>query len=250
MGRLQITRRRPNALRAAIACALLAAATAGATIRVADAADSQPAVQLAYAVPGSAADANVRAYPTPFTRTALRAADTELFPKWHAAIVRMDLQLGGVSPASISADSAAKARDVFNRIAEQVAARSGFDRLVAANDLINAVPYRTDQEVYGVSDYWATPIEMLAAGGGDCEDHAIAKLAALKQAGVAADKLRLVVGIDTTDGKAHAMAVVELDGIVYVLDGRMNHVVAWGSAEMHFRPLYAVDFRKAWIYRS
>ena len=249
MGRLQITNGRLNALRATAACALLAAATIGATVRGADAADPQPAVQLAYAVPGPAA-AQARAYPTPFTRTALRAVDTELFPKWHAAIARMSLQLDGAAPAPMPADRAAKAHDVFNRIAEQVATRSGFDMLVAANELINAVPYRTDQEVYGVSDYWATPIEMLAAGGGDCEDHAIAKLAALRQAGVAADKLRLVVGIDTANGKAHAMAVVELDGIAYALDGRANRVVAWDSAALHFRPLYAADFRKAWIYRS
>jgi len=248
MGRLQIIRRRLNVLRATAICTLLTAAMIGTAVRGADAADSQ-AVQLAYAVPGPAV-AKARAYPTPFTRTALRAVDAELFPKWHAAIARMNLQLGGVSVTPISADRAATARDDINRIAEQVSAQPGFDKLVAANDLINAVPYRTDQEVYGVSDYWATPVEMLAAGGGDCEDHALAKLAVLKQAGVAADKLRLVVGIDTTDGKAHAMAVVELDGTAYALDGRTNRVVAWDSAALSFRPLYAADFRKAWIYRS
>jgi len=148
------------------------------------------------------------------------------------------------------AGRAAKVRDAFNRVVEQAAAQSGFDMLVTTNTLINAVPYRTDQEVYGVSDYWATPVEMLAAGGGDCEDHAIAKLAVLKRAGVSADSLRLVVGIDTATGKAHAMAAVELDGTAYVLDGRTNRVVAWGAAELHFKPLYAAGFSKAWIYRS
>lgn len=250
MGRLEITCGTTNALRATVACMVLVAATLGAMPRVATAADSQPLVQLAYAVPNPVNTTSAPAYPTPFARTTFRAADAGLFPKWYAAVTRTDLQLNGVSPASMSDDRAAKVRAVFNRIVERVATQSGFDMLVATNKLINAVPYRTDQEVYGVSDHWATPVEMLAAGGGDCEDHAIAKLAALKQAGVSADKLRLVVGIDTATGKAHAMAVVELDGMAYVLDGRTNRVITWGAAELHFKPLYAAGFHKVWIYRS
>lgn len=250
MGHLDIASGTPNALRTAVACVAMVATTLGALPRVAAAADSRPAVQLAYAVPGPVAVTSAPAYPTPFARAAFRAVDAELFPKWHAAVARTDLQLNGVSPASMSAGQAATIRDAFNRIVEQAAAQSGLDLLVAANKLINAVPYRTDQEIYGVSDYWATPIEMLAAGGGDCEDHAIAKLAVLKRAGVSADRLRLVVGIDTATGKAHAMAVTELDGIAYVLDGRTNRVVAWGGPELHFKPLYAAGFRGAWIYRS
>ena len=250
MGRLEPACGTSNALRATAACMLLAAATLGAIPRAATAADSQPLVQLAYAVPRPVSATETLVYPTPFARTAFRTVDAELFPKWHVAITRMELQLNGTSPASMSADQAAKVRDAFSRIIEHVAAQSGFDMFVATNKLINAVPYRSDQEVYGVSDYWATPVEMLAAGGGDCEDHAIAKLAVLKQAGLSADKLRLVVGTDTITGKAHAMAVVELDGIAYVLDGRTDEVATWGSAELHFKPLYAAGFHKAWIYRS
>lgn len=249
MARLEIIRALPKTLSTIVACTLVALTICAAN-RTAAAADSQPPAQLAYAVPGPANAAGIPAYPTPFARAGFRTVDAELFPKWHGAITRASLQLNGASPLSIPADHAANARDAFNRIVEQVAAQSGFDMLIAANALINAVPYRTDQEIYGVSDYWATPVEMLAMGGGDCEDHAIAKLAALKQAGVPEDRLRLVVGIDTANGKAHAMAVVELGGIAYALDGRANRVAVWSDAEAHFRPLYAAGFRKAWIYRS
>jgi len=217
---------------------------AGTTTRMAAAADTPP-VQLAYAVPGPAMNTSS----APIART-FRAVDADLFPKWHTAITRTDAQLRGAVPASISAGKAAKVRDAFDRIVQRVASQSGFEMLLTVNELINAVPYRTDQEVYGVSDYWATPIEMLAADGGDCEDHAIAKLTILRQAGVSADKLRLVVGIDTTTGKPHAIAMAELDGISYALDGRTNRVVAWNGADLHFKPLYAAGFRKAWIYRS
>lgn len=250
MARLEITRRTHNTLRTvgAAACILLAAVTIGAPPRAAAAADSQPLLQLAYAVPGPANAAGIRATHAPFAQSAFRTVDAGLFPKWHAAIARTNLQLSGT--AAIGPRETQRARDAFKRIVEQVTAKSGFDMLVAANALINTVPYRADQEVYGTSDYWATPVEMLTMDGGDCEDRAIAKIVALKQAGVSEDALRLVVGIDTATGKPHAMAVAELDGVAYALDGRTNRIAIWGGTEMRFRPLYAAGFQKVWIYRS
>jgi predicted transglutaminase-like cysteine proteinase len=44
---------------------------------------------------------------------------------------------------------------------------------------------------YGVEDYWATPVEALSRGAGDCEDYAIAKYFSLKIMGVAEEKLRI-----------------------------------------------------------
>lgn len=33
--------------------------------------------------------------------------------------------------------------------------------------------YATDNQLYGVDDYWATPAETIAKGAGDCEDFAL-----------------------------------------------------------------------------
>jgi predicted transglutaminase-like cysteine proteinase len=44
------------------------------------------------------------------------------------------------------------------------------------NDEVNAIPYVSDQDMYGKADYWASPEEFYANNGGDCEDFAIAKL--------------------------------------------------------------------------
>lgn len=48
-----------------------------------------------------------------------------------------------------------------------------------------------DQTLWGQADYWATPIEALMKGGGDCEDYAIAKYFSLKFIGVPVTKLRI-----------------------------------------------------------
>jgi predicted transglutaminase-like cysteine proteinase len=46
-------------------------------------------------------------------------------------------------------------------------------------------------EVWGQEDYWATPVEFLIKGTGDCEDFAIAKYFTLKAMGLSDDKLKI-----------------------------------------------------------
>lgn len=48
-----------------------------------------------------------------------------------------------------------------------------------------------DQTNWGQNDYWATPIEALLKGAGDCEDFSIAKYVSLKLLGVPVSKLRI-----------------------------------------------------------
>jgi predicted transglutaminase-like cysteine proteinase len=66
-------------------------------------------------------------------------------------------------------------------------------RLKRVNEFFNRrIIFSDDQEVWGQSDYWATPMELLAKGKGDCEDYTIAKYFTLINAGVPNDQLRLV----------------------------------------------------------
>lgn len=52
--------------------------------------------------------------------------------------------------------------------------------------------FREDVDNWGQVDYWASPLESLNRGYGDCEDYAIAKYFTLIAAGVAPQKLRMV----------------------------------------------------------
>ncbi|HET7832212.1 MAG TPA: transglutaminase-like cysteine peptidase [Gallionella sp.] len=66
------------------------------------------------------------------------------------------------------------------------------DKLNAVNVFFNRrILFLDDQTVWGKSDYWATPLEVLWKGAGDCEDFAIAKYFSLKAIGISPDKLRL-----------------------------------------------------------
>lgn len=71
--------------------------------------------------------------------------------------------------------------------------RSGSDLqlLHSVNEFFNGASYVSDQAHWGVEDYWASPAEMLASNGADCEDYSIAKYFALKELGVPIERLRI-----------------------------------------------------------
>jgi predicted transglutaminase-like cysteine proteinase len=76
-------------------------------------------------------------------------------------------------------------------------------RLIRVNDFINErIVFEDDFSVWGQSDYWATPLETIGRGRGDCEDFAIAKYVSLRMAGVPDGKLRLVYAKARLDGLA------------------------------------------------
>ena len=66
-------------------------------------------------------------------------------------------------------------------------------QLQAVNEFFNRrILFRDDIEVWGQIDYWASPLETLDKGQGDCEDYAIAKYFSLLAIGMPIAKLRLV----------------------------------------------------------
>jgi len=86
----------------------------------------------------------------------------------------------------------AKNRFVALERAIKRAAKKGEEKkLEIINDFFNYVPYGSDKDIYGVSDYWATPYQFLARDKGDCEDYVIAKYLTLKHLGVSTKKMFL-----------------------------------------------------------
>ncbi|MBQ0944954.1 transglutaminase-like cysteine peptidase [Ideonella sp. 4Y16] len=78
-------------------------------------------------------------------------------------------------------------------LVQQLPGRDEPGRIAAVNDFFNQrIGFRSDLDLYGVTDYWASPLETMARGAGDCEDFAIAKYFTLVAAGVSQRKLRLV----------------------------------------------------------
>ncbi|MES2949428.1 MAG: transglutaminase-like cysteine peptidase [Pseudomonadota bacterium] len=81
----------------------------------------------------------------------------------------------------------------WQNLLQGVRSASDNDRLKRINDFFNRqITFGEDAAIWNQQDYWATPLETLGRGAGDCEDFAIAKYYSLKEVGVAPDKLRLI----------------------------------------------------------
>ena len=71
--------------------------------------------------------------------------------------------------------------------------KSNDDKIKRVNEFFNRrIAWGEDQVVWGQLDYWATPMDTLGKGAGDCEDFAIAKYYTLITLGVPVGMLRLV----------------------------------------------------------
>ena len=66
------------------------------------------------------------------------------------------------------------------------------EKLARANRFFNAnIRWVSDETAWQKADYWATPLELMGARMGDCEDFAIAKYLTLILAGMDVAKLRI-----------------------------------------------------------
>lgn len=81
----------------------------------------------------------------------------------------------------------------WQELLEELNQQPDQEQLLRVNEFFHRnVRYQTDQQLYGVEDYWATPLETLGHGRGDCEDWAIAKYVSLRHLGIPDEKLRLI----------------------------------------------------------
>jgi predicted transglutaminase-like cysteine proteinase len=126
-------------------------------------------------------------------------------------------------------------------IVDNARAREGRARLGEINRAINlAIRPMSDLAQYGEIDVWSSPLATFGHGAGDCEDYAIAKLVALRQAGISPDDLRIVIIRDTIRGEDHAVAAARLDGHWLTLDNRRMAMVEDANVR-NYRPLFVID---------
>ena len=79
----------------------------------------------------------------------------------------------------------------WRELIAEVKSESDSDRLAHVNEFFDRrIRFTTDAENWRQEDYWATPIETLGKGAGDCEDYVIAKYFTLIEAGMDRTRLR------------------------------------------------------------
>lgn len=120
-----------------------------------------------------------------------------------------------------------------------------------ANDFFNRVKWISDQEHWGIEDYWATPIETLATNAGDCEDFSVGKYFTLQNTHFDIDKIRItyVKALDLNQAHMVLAYYATPDAEPLILDN-INKSILPASERKDLLPIYSFNGESLWLARA
>jgi predicted transglutaminase-like cysteine proteinase len=119
--------------------------------------------------------------------------------------------------------------------------------LESTNRFWNRVPYASDEDHWGMQEYWATPVEMQGSNAGDCEDYAFGKYFSLRELGIPAAKLRITyVRASGWDATHMVLAYYpEVDADPLILDN-LTDEISPASRRTDLQPIYSFNDDDLW----
>lgn len=129
--------------------------------------------------------------------------------------------------------------------------KSILNKLKNVNDFFNKITYKSDLSHWGKKDYWATPIEFMGTGAGDCEDYAIAKYFSLIKLGVPDNKLRITYVTYSKANSKYEQAHMVLtyyhkSGAEPVVLDNINKSLKLASKRKDLKPVYSFNTSGLW----
>ena len=128
-------------------------------------------------------------------------------------------------------------------------------KLTRVNDFFNRrIRFGEDLEIWGQIDYWATPMETLGRGAGDCEDFTIAKYLTLLLLNIPDEKLRLIyvqARLAGVNGRSVTQAHMVLafypvpDAEPLILDNLINDLQP-ASRRPDLQPVFSFNSQGLW----
>lgn len=182
-----------------------------------------------------------------FGSSEFKARSLMALPQWRGVLAKVKSEKAAFQRCEVSAeDCKTPAQRSWSRLVAETRTLSKREKLNRVNAFINRWPYKRDSELHGRREYWASPSEFMARSG-DCEDYAIAKFFALRQAGFANDELRVVILWDQIRAIGHAVLAVYLEDEILILDN-LSQMVTSHTRYRHYIPQYSMNETTRWAH--
>lgn len=122
-------------------------------------------------------------------------------------------------------------------------------KLKKVNDFFNQqIEFVDDYFLWGLNDYWATPLEMLGKGAGDCEDYSIAKYFTLRELGVDDSKMRITYVKALELNQAHmVLTYFETPRSVPMVLDNLIPSIKLASKRLDLLPVYSFNGSGLWL---
>lgn len=177
----------------------------------------------------------------PFALNATPVTDGEVLDKWNELVADVRSESEILARCRTDAAHCPAAAKKFLDVIADGRAHGGRARVGVINRDINmAIRPTSDLAQWGVTDRWSAPLATLASGRGDCEDYAIAKYVALREAGLPESDVRLVIVRDLANGVDHAVTGARIDEKWLMLDNR-RLILIEDNAMARAVPLFVFD---------
>lgn len=139
----------------------------------------------------------------------------------------------------------------WNDLLLDLAGQETQEQLSRVNSFFNRQNFVDDIDHWKKEDYWATPIEFIATGGGDCEDFSIAKYFSMRALGVPAKKLRLMYVKALEYNMAHMVLAYydKPNSIPLVLDN-LNKNILPANKRRDLLPVYSFNGEGLWTAKK
>lgn len=125
------------------------------------------------------------------------------------------------------------------------------EKLSMVNDFFNRLRFRSDITLWGKNDYWATPIEAMSKGAGDCEDYSIAKYFTLRELGVPDSKLRIMYVKALKLNQAHmVLTYYSSPGAIPLVLDNLNSRILPADKRTDLAPVYSFNGSGLWLSKS
>jgi len=125
------------------------------------------------------------------------------------------------------------------------------EKLERVNSFFNQLQFIDDMTHWHKSDYWATPVEFLSSGGGDCEDFSLAKYFTLKALGVEESKLNMTYVKAVQLNQAHMVVTyyATANAVPLVLDNLVADIRP-ATERKDLLPVYSFNGLGLWLAKS
>jgi predicted transglutaminase-like cysteine proteinase len=183
--------------------------------------------------------------PEPFNLAATAVQQGDVPARWADLQSRMLADERALATCGTAHGLCPTAAQHLLSIVELGRKREGRARLGWINRAINlSIRPMSDWAQYGYAQFWATPLQTLSSGAGDCKDYAIVKYAALRELGVAPTDLRLVIVRDNLRQAEHEVLAVR-DGQRWLILDNLTMAMLDAQQVRHYYPLFVMDYRGA-----
>lgn len=130
----------------------------------------------------------------------------------------------------------------LDNLMQEIKNNSEENKIQKVNNFFNQLQFLDDIKVWQQSDYWASRIEFLGKGAGDCEDFVIAKYFTLKQLGVSTKKLYFTYVRAKQYNQAHmVLAYYENKKSIPLILDNINPKILQATKRKDLIPVYSFN---------